>query len=51
MVVVVVSVGVFLRANILHLEDITALWAALDWAVARHLIISLVLVLEYNLVN
>jgi hypothetical protein len=37
MVVVVVGVGILLRTDVLHLQDVTTLWAALNWAVARHL--------------
>lgn len=37
-VVVVVSVSIILWADILHLVDGAALWAALDWALAGHLI-------------
>lgn len=43
--------GIFLRTNILHLKDVAALWAALDWAVARHLFTQSVPVLEYSLAS
>ena len=36
-VVVAVVMRVSLRANILHLQDVTAFWAALDGAIAGHL--------------
>jgi hypothetical protein len=36
-VVVVVIVRISLGADVLHLQDIAALWAALDWALTRHL--------------
>ena len=37
MAVVVMTMGIFRRTNVLHLQDITALWAALDRAIAGHL--------------
>lgn len=37
-IVVVVVVSIILWANVLHLVDGTALWAALDWALAGHLL-------------
>lgn len=37
---VVVSVWVFSWANVVHLVDVTALWATLDRAVAGGLVIS-----------
>jgi hypothetical protein len=37
MAVVVVTMGIFCGTNVLHLQDITALWAALDRAIAGHL--------------
>lgn len=36
-VVVVVVVWVISWADVLHLEDVAALWAALNWAIAGHL--------------
>lgn len=36
-VVVVVSVSIVLWADVLHLVDGAALWAALDWALTGHL--------------
>ena len=36
-VVVVVRVRIVCWANVVHLEDVAAFWAALDWAVAGHL--------------
>lgn len=38
MAVSVVSMGILLRANIVHLQDVTALWASLDRAVSGHLL-------------
>lgn len=37
MVVVVVIVGISLGADVLHLQDIAALRAALNWAITGHL--------------
>jgi hypothetical protein len=37
MAVVIVAMGIFCRTNVLHLQDITTLWAALDRAIAGHL--------------
>ncbi len=36
-VAVIMGVWVFGRAQVLHLQDVTALWAAFNWALAGHL--------------
>lgn len=38
-VAIVVGMRVVLRADVFHLQDVPAFWAALDGAVARHLLV------------